>query len=396
MPDNGLVPAPVSPAPAPAPASESATAAAASPLLWPFLKRGLWTAAICAGVAGLLSVATSGTDRWFTRVVYSVIIGLFCWLFIDGGRLALASAVARWRGEPKLAHSWPGWGWTIVSILPLGSFLGYFVGATIADAVTGFNVARPLLSRPNAWVGVLVIATLLGGAFTYFFYSREKIAESKAQAQAARRAAAENQLRLLQSQLEPHMLFNTLANLRVLIGVDPVRAQAMLDALIAFLRATLSASRTSLHPLSAELGRIGDYLGLMAVRMGARLQHSVQWSEELADWPVPPLLLQPLVENSIKHGLEPKVAGGRIDIVARRDGERLLIEVRDTGLGLGGGLTRGAADAGFGLEQVRERLRTLYGERASFTLEVGGAGDGAGDDDSGCIARIRLPREANK
>ena len=144
----------------------------------------------------------------------------------------------------------------------------------------------------------------------------ERLAHARADAEAARRAAAENQLKLLESQLEPHMLFNTLANLRVLIGIDPPRAQAMLDRLIAFLRATLNASRSTLHPLATEFERIGDYLALMGMRMGPRLQSQLSLPDALRDVGVPPLLLQPLVENSIKHGLEPQIAGGRIEVDA--------------------------------------------------------------------------------
>src|SRR2546428_7082195 len=120
---------------------------------------------------------------------------------------------------------------------------------------------------------------------------------------AAKHSAAESKLKLLESKLEPHMLFNTLANLGVLIGTDPPRAQAMLDRLIAFLRATLEASRSGSHPLAAEFARIADYLELMQVRMGARLRSRLELPDDLAALPVPPLLLQPLVENAIQHGL---------------------------------------------------------------------------------------------
>ena len=189
-------------------------------------------------------------------------------------------------------------------------------------------------------------------------------------------------LAMLQSQLEPHMLFNTLANLRVLIGLDPQRAQAMLDRLIAFLRATLNASRRDSQPLSDEFQQLDDYLALMAVRMGARLSVSFTLPPDLAALPVPPLLLQPLVENAIKHGLEPKVEGGRIAVDAQREGQRLTLTVRDSGIGLGTASTGGTA---FGLEQVRTRLATLFGARATLTLQA------AADADGGTLATIQLP-----
>ena len=179
------------------------------------------------------------------------------------------------------------------------------------------------------------------------------------------------------------MLFNTLANLRVLIGLDAAAAQQMLDRLIAFLRATLEASRAQQHPLADEFARVEDYLALMAIRMGPRLVPRLDLPEALRSLPVPPLLLQPLVENAIKHGLEPHVQGGRLSVTARRDGEMLTLEVRDTGRGLPSGTD--TSGTRFGLAQVRERLATLYGPRA--TLELQAAGDGEG----GTCARIRLP-----
>src|SRR5690606_22156517 len=134
-------------------------------------------------------------------------------------------------------------------------------------------------------------------------------AKARLEQEEAQRQASEARLRLLESQLEPHMLFNTLANLRALIGSDPPRAVEMLDRLNAFLRATLAASRSAAgaqrHTLRDEFARLDDYLALMAVRMGPRLRVVLSLPEPLADCPVPALLLQPLVENAIRHGLEP-------------------------------------------------------------------------------------------
>jgi len=200
---------------------------------------------------------------------------------------------------------------------------------------------------------------------TYWFYSREAIAGHEAATQVAKRQAAENQLKLLESQLEPHMLFNTLANLRVLIGIDPPRAQAMLDQLIAFLRATLSASRSASHPLEAEFARLRDYLALMELRMGERLQARFDLPAELAGLPLPPLLLQAAGREQHQTRLEPKVEGGRIEVRAARDADDLVLQVRDTGVGLNDAASDGTR---FGLTQVRERLATLYGTRASLSL----------------------------
>jgi LytS/YehU family sensor histidine kinase len=134
------------------------------------------------------------------------------------------------------------------------------------------------------------------------------------------------------------------------------------------------------HALQAEFDRLRDYLELMAIRMGPRLAFTLDLPATLAQHPVPTLLLQPLVENSIQHGLEPKVAGGRITIAARTEAGQLVLEVADTGVGAA---DAPAAGKGFGLTQVRERLATLYGDAASLEFSAR-AGEGA-------RAVIRLP-----
>ena len=270
----------------------------------------------------------------------------------------------------------------MVRVLLLGTVLGYQSGHTIGNLITGQDAPGLLFEGPVRAASLAAFSLVPGVIATWFFYTRGRLATTEARAQQAQRQAAEAQLRLLESQLEPHMLFNTLANLRVLIALDPPRAQAMLDQLIAFLRATLSASRVGRHALSAEFARLADYLALMQVRMGERLHTRLDLPDELASLPVPPLLLQPLVENSIRHGLEPKVDGGRIEIEAARDGNELVLRVRDTGVGL----SEPSADGThFGLQQVRERLATLYGERAGLALTPADRRRG------GALATIRLP-----
>jgi sensor histidine kinase YesM len=133
----------------------------------------------------------------------------------------------------------------------------------------------------------------------------------------------------------------------------------MLDRLNDYLRATLSASRTEAssqrHTLALEFDRLRDYLELMAVRMGPRLRYTLVLPPELARHPLPPLLLQPLVENAIRHGLEPHVQGGEIRVEASTEGDHLLLTVSDSGAGCAG-----EPRAGFGLAQVRERLATAF------------------------------------
>jgi hypothetical protein len=307
----------------------------------------------------------SGLDK---PMVYSLSISLLTWLFIDVGRFVL------WR--PLNAPPPDYWPPPLRAglLLAAGIAAGYLIGTVLGDAYAGVSTWELLQLNPNRFTGLLVSSLAISVAFIAYFHQR-------GHGEAMARQAREAQLQLLQSQLEPHMLFNTLANLRVLIGIDPPRAQAMLDRLIAFLRATLNASRSSMHPLATEFERLGDYLALMDVRMGSRLQTQLSLPEDLRQVGVPPLLLQPLVENSIKHGLEPKVAGGRIEVSARRDGNLLLLSVLDSGVGLAASGASG--DTHFGLQQVRERLRTQFGSRAGLVLQ-----DAAG---GGTLARIHVP-----
>lgn len=362
----------------------------------PYLARALRSAGF--GIAVGLCVAILRRQSITYTLIYSVSIALSCWFCIDVGRRAIAGFF--WNRSPTTGY-WPGWRWMLVVVV-IGSSLGFIGGNTLADLLTGQRTHLPLLNGDlREGLGDLLWVILPAIVITYFFYSRGVIADREAAAQAAQRQVAETRLRLLEAQLEPHMFFNTLANLHVLIGLDPPRAQAMLDQLISFLRATLSGSRATEHPLRAEFSRTRDYLALMQVRMENRLRVHFELPEALADIPVPPLLLQPLVENSIKHGLEPSVTGGLIDVRAAREGASLVLSVRDTGVGLteqGGkghgrdgeasdGLGRRAqgSDASFGLRQIRERLATQYGAAASLTL------DSARDADGGTLAVVRLP-----
>ena len=359
-----------------------------------FARRGLRNQLVCAAVALVLWLITTGQrGNLFTAWVYSACIGTLCWFFIDGGRLMVAARLAGRQHLPLSTRlRWPGPGWMLACVL-VGTALGYTLGTALGDVVTGFNTPTLLNNRP-----AIAISMVVAVAATWYFYATERLRTEQAATDAARRAATESQLMLLQSQLEPHMLFNTLANLRVLITLDPARAQTMLDHLISYLRATLGASRSGLHPLSAEFARLADYLALMAVRMGPRLQVQLHLPDTLRDLPVPPLLLQPLVENSIRHGLEPHVAGGRIEIRAAQQGSRLLLTVRDTGVGLvhgapaapQAGTGNGAGNNGnstshYGTRHVTERLATLYGQRAHFRLAL------ADDGEGGTLAEVSLP-----
>jgi sensor histidine kinase YesM len=367
----------------------------ASAALRPALRllHGLWgevwlNLLVCLLIAVVLSLLTRSS--FALNLVFSLCIGLSIQTLIGLGRHGIARwLIGRGRSNDALREGWPGWRWMGPWVV-LSVVLGYEFGTALASLLADLPY-KPfrMFSSPRMMGVVLLITLLVSMGFTYAFYSQGRLAAAAAEAQAARRLASEHQLKLLQSQLEPHMLFNTLANLRVLIGLDPQRAQAMLDRLIGYLRATLTASRAEAHPLAAEFDRLADYLALMAIRMGPRLQVVLDLPAPLRDLPVPPLLLQPLVENAIKHGLEPQVQAGRLQVQARQQGQQLVLTVRDTGVGLTG--TDAAAPAldgvgtGFGTVQVRERLQALYGSAATLTLAP------ADDAEGGTLATVTLP-----
>ena len=336
------------------------------------LQTWLQVLAFCLAVA-TIQYAFVPQRPYAPNVVYSVFIGSVIWAVIDLGRHLLPSSAET---------GWPR-GMTGIALVVVAIAAGYLLGTRMASAFAawqGWTPQDPAGVPPDHWRGSVLVTVIAGVIASFYFYTQTKGASLKRQAGEALRHANEARLKLLESQLEPHMLFNTLANLRALIGSDPARAQAMLDHIISYLRATLQASRSTTHSLQAEFDRLHDYLELMAVRMGPRLHYSLLLPPELAQHPGPALLLQPLVENSIRHGLEPKVDGGHVLVSARRDGQALVLRVEDTGLGEAGAPSGGQ---GFGLVQVRERLATLHGAAAAVDFEA--------VPGTGASATIRIP-----
>lgn len=351
-----------------------------SPLqpLW----RTLWiyalTTVACAWLYSTIYRESFAQDLVYAACVVAIVQGL-----VAGGRHLHAFRLRR-QGHPDgdAPGHWPGWRWMLPWVI-VSVVIGYFAGIRIGDVLLGVRYVPVEVAHDARTVMIsLTVALVPAGFLTYVFYARNRMAAMALRAEAAQRTAAESQLRLLESQLEPHMLFNTLANLRVLIAHDPLRAQGMLDHLIAFLRATLAASRAGSHTLSAEFERISDYLALMQIRMGPRLKTQLELPEPLSAYQVPPLLLQPLVENAIRHGLEPKVSGGSVIVTAARHASHLVLTVEDTGVGLDAQAQHGAR---FGLQQVRDRLFTLYG--AAGTLEL----RPAQSENGGTLAVVTLP-----
>lgn len=313
------------------------------------------------------------------NLVISMCIGWLAEIFIDIPRLLIWGT-----NRPRFLPFFGIWLVAIPSATRLGNI--------IAGHMLGIPTEKIDAVRAQNATALFVLTILVCIFISFLFWTRMKLERLKADAEAekARAAAIEKQamqaqLQLLQAQIEPHMLFNTLANLQGLISVDPARAQHMLDQFILYLRATLTSSRAEKTTLAHEFALLDAYLGLMSVRMGSRLSYALQLPESLAELNIPPMLLQPLVENAIKHGLEPKIGGGRINVEASVDNGKLTLSVADTGLGLEASASTHPLQHGthVGLANVRERLQALYGDRASFSLNP--------NTPDGVIAQLSIP-----
>ena len=191
-------------------------------------------------------------------------------------------------------------------------------------------------------------------------------------------AAKDAELRVLLSQVNPHFIFNCLNSLRALITEDPARAQGMVTELSNILRYTLQSGRTDTVPLASELEAVSAYLKLEGIRLEERLQVSLEADPQTLETRIPPMLLQTLVENGIKHGVARLPRGGEIQVAARVESEAVKIRVRNSGQ-----LVEGGNSTHVGLNNARERLRLLYGNAASLVLR------NAGSD--AVVAEISIP-----
>jgi hypothetical protein len=342
----------------------------------------LWSSLV--GAALTLIVGFTGKAPPFSRLLGPVLLTSNTIGFLIHGAL-----VALHRIAPE-AHARRSWAVRASQVL-----------AIECCAVLGFTVPNALLHGANP-----ISALLRDGALVPMFpmglvttgltvavlaanerrLTRENLAALQQQKVAeAGQLLAEARLRALQAQIEPHFLYNTLANVVSLIGSEPDKARHMLERLIDFLRASLAASRAEQAIVGFELDLAAAYLDVLGVRMGARLRWRIEADEACRGLAIAPMLIQPLVENAVMHGIEPKVEGGEIVVSARCVGDHLCIEVMDDGAGLGTGLgtTAPRPGGGVGLSNLRERLRSLHGTGAQLQLLEHPSG--------GVISRLLLP-----
>ena len=212
------------------------------------------------------------------------------------------------------------------------------------------------------------------------------VATETAESEQLKRQVVEARMAAMQAQVEPHFLFNTLASIDHLIETDPPRASQMQKNLIALLRASMPSMRDSnpaAHNLGREMAVIRPYLEILKVRMEDRLQASIDVPDGLLSAEFPSMMIQSLVENAIKHGLEPKAEGGTLNVKAEIVHGSLAVTVADTGLGFGKAATAGT---GIGLANIRERLKLLYGDRASMVV--------ADNLPAGTVVTLTVPYQA--
>ena len=254
-------------------------------------------------------------------------------------------------------------------LVAVALIIGTLCGAYLGSYLSGLSSA--IVFEKHSLLQLLFLGVMFGSIITYFFSSREQIAESQAQIQeekikrlTSEKKAAEANLKLLQAQIEPHFLFNTLSNVLSLLDTNPQKGKSMLVDFIQYLRASLSKIREEKATLGQEMEMIQAYLSIFKVRMGDRLHYKIDLPNNLKTISFPPMLIQPLVENAIKHGLEPKVDGGEILIRAIKKDGILHLEVVDTGMGF-----KAERDSGVGLSNIRERLLSLYGNNGRLVLE---------------------------
>jgi sensor histidine kinase YesM len=294
-------------------------------------------------IAGVLTIMDPEFSFWH-EFIYSQCIGLSI-LFIN---LLVVSCTAS--GKRRV--------WMLAVALPVSVAIGVSL-AFWASGVGSWD-------DPRAWQPVAV-GLFFGfiGAVTLLLSERieMEVEQRKLIKSESERREVEANLKLLQAQIEPHFLFNTLANVSSLIDSDPALAKKLLERLNDWLRVALLRARSDRSTLGDELDMLENYLQILKIRFGERLRWKVQVTETARRSIFPPMLLQPLVENAVRHGIEPKIGGGEIVIAARVEDGRLYCEVSDDGVGL-----QQMEGGGAGLSNVRERLATLSGGKGRLAL----------------------------
>ena len=270
---------------------------------------------------------------------------------------------------------WP----VLVPTVAAAAWVGWIIASWISDTCGCEAVPARLAFVQRQWLFVIaMLIAVLGEYRLGFSRAAESLHRTEVERLRLQSELAAGRLQLLQAQIEPHFLFNSLANVRRLLRTDGVAGRAMLADLLSYLESALPRLREDRPTLEREVEIVRAFLGVHQVRMGLRLQVDFDVPQALGDRIVPPMMLLTLVENALKHGLQPLLEGGSIRIAATSDPTTLRVQVADTGRGLGTSL-----GAGTGLANIRARLRSMYGAAGQLTLRV--------NEPRGVVAMIELP-----
>lgn len=289
-----------------------------------------------------------------------------------------------------LAHFIDLKNWRLLIPVFAGTPIGVAIGIAIQAMFYGISFDLVISSLTSHYANILTalfIGLFFGSIALVFFVYRERIHKTRTTLQSEmiknldnEKAIAETRLRMLQAQIEPHFLFNTLSNVISLIDIAPEKSKKLLESLTDFLRASLKRSAEVDYSLIRETELVSHYLDIIKLRLGKRLNYALHIQDDIHDCRLPPLLLQPLVENAVKHGIEPLAEGGLIDITISRTDSRLVIAVSDNGKGLSV-----ESSNGFGLTNIRDRIRSFYKGEGHLKIMENQSG--------GVTATIQIPYE---
>ena len=335
-------------------------------------KRRLWVALVAAFLVSLVALARPASyPNTLTRFVLVALLALIAFGVLERWPQRLPNWVARWVIQVA----------GVAISIPLAMAFAYFL-TTFGSPIPWYQDELRLLGYQIQTLLGLLIAPWI--AVAALFRQIKDEARHQALTFALERSQLEQQavearLRLLQAQVEPHFLFNTLANVRELVVAGSPQASMVLDSLINYLRGAVPRLQADRTTLSEEFELVRAYLDVMRMRIPDRLQFAVELPSELAAIACPPMSVLTLVENAVRHGIDPSIHGGRIDVMAQQQGDMVIVEVRDTGVGL----RSNNAATGTGLATLRQRLALAFGETAALTVFAA--------TPHGAVARLQLP-----
>ncbi len=320
----------------------------------PLSSFSLQQTAIClATIAALMLLALALGHRSWLAIL----------LLLASGSTLAAIVLSSYKTLWPTRERW----WEIVALsgiaVTLGCGLGVYAALTVQHDVLSWLNTEQLYLLASGFSGLLLALELWRNHRAAMQARLRRAEQNRLRLE---KALMEAELRALQAQVEPHFLYNTLANTQYLTQRDPALAAQMIGHLISYLRTSLPDLRAPISTIRRECQLASDFLAIMAIRMQARLRYQILCPDDLKNHDFPPLMLISLVENAVKHGVDPKPAGGDVHIEVSARSDRLCVTVTDTGVGLVGN----SSGSGIGLANIVSRLRALYGDAASFQLRA--------------------------